>query len=173
MRIFTIIMGVLLSIGGVYCMLQPGATFMTIGWLIGVMFLISGVNMLAAYMKQRGQQNASGGDLLSAILVLLLGLLLVVNDFAQFMTDTFILYLVGITIIITGVARIYTSLNLRKLGIGAWIWAMVVGVFTLVMGIYLLIHPMVTAMALGLLIGFVFIQQGITLLGIGLAMPND
>lgn len=173
MKLFTMIMGILLSIGGVYCMLQPGATFLTIGWLIGVMFLISGVNMLAAYFKQRGQRASSGGDLLSAVLVLLLGVLIVVNDYAQFMTNTFILYLVGAIIIITGMARIYTALSLRRLGVGAWVWSMAVGILTLLVGFYLLIHPAVMAVALGLLIGFVFIQQGITLLCIGLAMPND
>ena len=48
MKIIAIIMGVLLAIGGVYCMFAPIATYATISWLIGAAMVIEGVAALTA-----------------------------------------------------------------------------------------------------------------------------
>ena len=60
MKVITIILGVLLAIGGVYCMFAPIATYATIGWLIGASMVIDGVARIVMWSELRKTGNASG-----------------------------------------------------------------------------------------------------------------
>lgn len=66
MRILTIILGVFLVIGGIYCMLTPVATYSAIGWIIGAAMLIEGVASVITWSERRRLGLADGFSLVAA-----------------------------------------------------------------------------------------------------------
>lgn len=171
MKVITIILGSMIIIGGVYCLFVPGATFLTLGWLVGISLVIAGINAIMAYVAKRKIGTTTVWDLLGGILTLLLGILVLANIFAQLLTDAMLIYLFATGIMLAGIFRIVASTRLKKLGL-SWVWMLVVGVLTVLVGLYSLFHPILTAISLGYLIGFWVIASGINLLSLGISMNS-
>ncbi|MEG2711351.1 MAG: DUF308 domain-containing protein, partial [Clostridia bacterium] len=53
MKILAVVMGVLLLVGGFYCLLAPGATFLSLGWIVGICMAINGIGLLFSYFERR------------------------------------------------------------------------------------------------------------------------
>lgn len=170
MKIFTIIMGILLILGGISCVFMPGITFLSIAWILGICFLVMGVNICIAYFHERKKEESSIWDLVSGGLTILFGVLLLTNVYAKFLTEAMIIYGFVFWLLATGGMRIAASIQLKRAGVKYWIWMFLVGALTIIIGVYALFHPGVTARALGYLIGIVVIIQGINLLSFGLSM---
>lgn len=170
MKLLTIIMGILLIIGGIACIFMPGITFLNIAWILGICFLIIGVHIILAYFRNKERLNASIWDLISGGLTVIFGVLLLTNIYAKFLTEAMIIYGFVIWLLATGAMRIIASLALKRNEFSHWIWMFLVGVLTLIIGLYALFHPQVTARVLGYLIGILVMIQGVNLLSFGLAI---
>ncbi|HIW21297.1 MAG TPA: DUF308 domain-containing protein [Candidatus Dorea intestinavium] len=170
MKLLTIIMGILLILGGIACIFMPGITFLNIAWILGICFLIIGVHIILAYFRNKERLNASIWDLISGGLTVIFGVLLLTNIYAKFLTEAMIIYGFVIWLLATGAMRIIASLALKRNEFSHWIWMFLVGVLTLIIGLYALFHPQVTARVLGYLIGILVMIQGVNLLSFGLAI---
>lgn len=53
------------------------------------------------------------------------------------------------------------------------VWGLIVGILGVILGIYSFAHPMVTALTAGLLIGFYFIESGIDLIVLAVAVDSE
>lgn len=172
MKIATIILGVLLLICGIYCLATPGLTFLSIGWVMGILLLLSGINATIAYFQQRKTGGKDIWDLVWGLLTVAISILLISNQLAQFMTDVALVYLFSFWVIASGATRIMVAVKLRKVATSSWIWILVLGILTVVLGIFSLLHPLLTAITLGWLIGAYIIMQGINLIGFGFAVEK-
>ena len=171
MKITTIILATMIIISGVYCLFTPGATFLTLGWLVGISLAVAGINAIMAYTARRKVGATTVWDLLGGILALLMGILVLANTFAQLLTDAIIIYMLATGLVLAGIFRIFASTRLKKLGL-SWVWMLVMGILTVLVGLYSFFHPILTAIALGYLIGFWVIVSGINLLSIGISMNS-
>lgn len=173
MKIITIIMGFLLIGGGVYSLTAPISTFSAIGWLIGVLLLLAGINIIVDFFAHRKSGTVTSGDLISGILTVGLALFILYGQFARFALDAFIIIAFGIWIILTGLLRIYASMRLKQISEPGWIWIFLFGALSVILGIYGMFNPMVFAFAIGWMIGFFFIMQGINLIGFGFTIHKE
>ena len=123
MKILGIIAGLLLIISGVYCFMHPVLTFASLGWLVGLAVIISGAGSLAAWWESRKSGSSNGWELVSALLTVLVGVIVLCNLFAMFLTDMAIVALFGVWLLVTGILRIVASVRLkfRHWGFGA-VW---------------------------------------------------
>lgn len=172
MKILTIIMGIILTVGGFYALASPVSTFASIGWVIGVLLLIAGINIIADYFMMRKSKAMGAGDLLGGILTIALSLLILYGQFTRIVLDAFIIIAFGIWVLITGIIRIVAGLNHRKMGDSFWLWIVLLGVLSVILGVYGFFNPMVFAFAIGWMIGFFIIMQGINLMSLGFALSK-
>lgn len=169
MKIITIVLGFVLIAGGVFCMLYPAATFATLGWLVGILLLLSGVNAIAGYIKNRKSKANSIWDFLFGLLTTAFGIFVLFSPLMRAITDITLVYMFAVWMLIGGVVRIVDAMRLMRLKNTAWIWMVLLGILMLVLGVYGFIHPMVNAVAIGWIMGIFVIFQGFNLVGIGLA----
>lgn len=170
MKVLTIILGILLIIGGIFCIATPGSTFLSIGWLVGLGFLLAGIDEIVMYWSRRYLR--SGWALAGGILTALLGGFLLFNSWANFFADMVILYMTGAFLILAGIFRIVTAVQSRHLS-HTWGWMLALGILTILVGGYSLFHPTVAAIALGWLIGFYVILAGIEMIQLGINLPRS
>jgi uncharacterized membrane protein HdeD (DUF308 family) len=169
MKILTIIVGVLVTISGMYCLSMPGATFLNLGWLTGLSLAVSGVSAITVYAVRRKNKSAVMWDLWSGVLSVLVGALMICNLYAQLLTDIALIYMFAGWLILSGVLRIAASVKLKAMGF-SWAWILIFGALSVLLGIYSSLHPLFTAITLGYLIGFWIISAGLNLTALGVSI---
>ena len=167
MRVLSIILGILLVIGGFFMMLTPGITFLSLGWLIGFVFLFAGVSLIIGYFTGRKTKTSSVWDLIFGILSCVLAIAILVSPYAEFLADTLLIYFFDFWLIFGGILRIISSFQMKKAGDHSWVWVLVIAILSVIIGVYALFNMMVSAIAISWLVGFFVILSGFNLLGFG------
>jgi len=140
------------------------ATVVTV-FVVGVMMLISGVaEVINAF------QIKSWGKFL---LWLLLGVLYIVAGFITFENPLFaaavLTLMLGFTLVASGVMRIILGFNMQ--GGTPWVWVVMSGLITLLLGGVILAHwPVSGLYILGLFLGIDLIFAGVSWIGIGFGL---
>ncbi|MDL2253182.1 DUF308 domain-containing protein [Ruminococcaceae bacterium OttesenSCG-928-I18] len=170
MKVLSIILGILLIVGGFYMMFTPGITFLSVGWLIGFVFLLAGVNAIVDYFVGKRKGTSSVWDLVGGILCGILGVIILVSPYAEFLADTVLIYVFDFWLIIGGIVRIAGSIQMKKAGDRSWIWVLIIAILSVLLGAYALFHIVVSAVAIGWLLGFIVIMSGFNLIGLGTSL---
>ena len=69
-------------------------------------------------------------------------------------------FIFGIWMLFSGVTRLISSLDIKKLGLDGWGWVLLLGLLGTALGVVCFLKPVVAANIIGVTIGFVFILQG-------------
>lgn len=173
MKILGIIGGILLIIGGCYCIATPVITFSTLGSLIGVAMIVEGALNGLTWNSRRMLGMADGWTLVGAIVSILLGTIVLGNGLLQLGIDTFIAYLVAAWLVVDGITRVAASFTLRKMykeqgeeaGKNWWL-LLIAGILVIIMGIVCFCHPLLTMASVGLLMGMGVVSSGIGMLAV-------
>lgn len=171
MKVIGIITGILMMILGGYAMTVPFRTFLGIGWFLGILFLVNGIEMVIhALGKKKNIWQTIMGVLLS-----IGGVLILFNGVQRFLMDRMLAYLIGFYVIISGVTQIYDGVKNMKEAKGVNILKIICGVLSIIVGIFSVLHPILTMFSLGYLIAFALIFQGINmiLLVIGMGKKKE
>lgn len=168
MKIITIILGVLLAIGGVYCIITPIATYSAISWLIGISMVAEGIARIILWSDLRKAGLANGWTLAGAIVSVLLGIFLLGSFVAQIAVDIFIAYLIAVWLVVAGITRIAVAVSLRReenqgAGTSNWVALLAFGVLLIILGLLCVFNPTAVMVGVGFLLGL-----SITLTGVGL-----
>lgn len=171
MKILTIILGVLIAIGGIYCLITPIATYSTLSWLIGFVMIVEGIGSIVTWSERRRFGFADGWTLAGAIVSVILGCFLLGSFVAQLAVDLFIAYLIATWLVIGGITRIIAAFKLRDYdryaganAIGAnWVVLLVSGILVVLLGILCLINPTSVMIGVGFMLGIAIIFTGIDL----------
>jgi uncharacterized membrane protein HdeD (DUF308 family) len=135
--------------------------------VVGVMMLIAGVAEIinAFQIKTWGK----------FLLWLLLGALYVVAGFVTFqnplLAAAVLTLLLGASLVVSGVTRVILAFNMRE---GTpWIWVVLSGVVTLVLGLIILARwPFSSLYVLGLFLGIDLVFAGVSWISIGLGLKK-
>ena len=165
MSILSIILGVLLIIGGVCCMFTPFATFLSAGFIIAIMMFVYGVyGVVRFFNKESGVL-----ELISSILAILVGVIAVVRPGSTLIIDDFVLNMVSAWLVVKGFINIIIFIRARN-EVKGWGWGVAVGVLSVIAGILSFMHPMITALTVGIMMGMFFIENGIDMIVLGSAL---
>ena len=156
MTILTIILGVLLIVTGVMCIFTPIATFVSTGYVVGALFLLYGIAGLVRAFRGR----AFLPEIVLSILSTILGVFAFTRPGTTKVFDNVILLLVAGWFIIQGIWTMSVSLRIKGIYY-RWFWGVLVGILSLLVGIFSLIYPKFGAATIGYLIGFFFIESGL------------
>ena len=174
MRILTIVSGILMALTGVFCFMNPGQTFLSLAFVIGLVMVINGLIHALAYFIGRGLHNKgdnNGWILTDALITLLLGILILCN---QLVADAAITMVFAVWMFVSGILRIEaaTPINKEKKR-SNFRTTMITGVVTLLVGIFGFINPLVIWMTTAVLLGMFLLMQGINIIELGIHMPHE
>lgn len=171
MRTVTFLSGIFLLFAGVWCYANPGATFLSIAFVLGAAMIFSGVSSLAAFIFDHKMKT---GDvtlwrLAEGFITLILGFVVSSN---QLVTDAMVPVFFGMWILFSGTLRVLASFTLKRAGITTWKWGLTGGVVSIIAGIFAFLHPIVAAFEVVLIIGTFFMLQGINIITAGVHMQG-
>lgn len=168
MKVLTIILGVLLIIGGLACMFTPLMTVLAMGYILGIFLFIYGIAGIVRAISERGGALV----IVISILAILVGLYAMVRPGGTLALDAMILIIIGVWIILQGIMSIVVAIQRKKLG-GKCIGGVIIGIIGIVIGVYCFAHPAVLAVATGILIGLFFAQSGFDLIALASMAPSE
>ena len=158
-KIWLGISGVLLVALGIMCICQPAATLFATAWTIGCFTLMTGIFKLIFTFKTQKFLPNSASRVLSAIFEIIIGIIFLCNNFfvAASLPVIFVIW-----VIVEGVFVAIHSFDYKKVGFPYW-WALLLfGIAGVVLGVWGLRNPDVSAVTLSTLIG-----TAILLIGVG------
>jgi uncharacterized membrane protein HdeD (DUF308 family) len=154
-RILSIILGIIAILFGMIAIAVPAAVFDIIVFVVGIILLIFGI--LTAGMALSAESGMPKAFLLaSGLISIFIGLLAVITPYVATIA---IGYLIAIWLVINGLVSIAYAASVK------WekhrILTGVVGVISLLLGIFLFVNPTIGTAFLVLLLGIFFIILGI------------
>lgn len=173
MKALTIIMGVLLTLGGIFLTVTPLSTYLSLWVVVGLILIISGINLLVNYKRFKDTGLVSGWDVFFGIVTIVMGALVLFNSYASFFTEVMLVALFASWLLIGGIVRIVMSFKIKKLGASLWGLVLALGILSVVVGIYGFINPFAMAFALGLMVGIMVIIQGVNLIVAGASLTTE
>jgi uncharacterized membrane protein HdeD (DUF308 family) len=160
-------LGVVYLVAGVIALGSVVMATIASVWVVGIMMIIAGVAEVinAFQVKTWGK----------FILWMLLGALYIIAGFVAWdnplLTAVWLTLILGAALVASGLVRIYLAFNM-KAG-SPWIWVVISGIITLLLGGIILIHwPMSAVYTLGIFLGIDLVFAGASWIGIGMAMRN-
>ncbi len=165
------------------------------GWIValGVVYLVAGLIALgsvvaatAASVLVVGAMMIIAGvfEVINAFQVktwgrfivwLLLGVLYIVAGFVAwdnpFLTAIWLTLILGAALVASGIVRIFLAFNMKQ---GSpWVWVVISGLITLVLGLIILAHwPFSAVYTLGIFLGVDLVFAGAGWIGLGLGLKN-
>ena len=165
MTIITVIFGVLLILAGFSSMLTPLVTLFSAGYFLSILLFVDGIfGLISAF-----QGRKSFFSIISSVLAIVVGVIAMIRPGSTLILDAFIVYLMAALFAVRGVLSILAALQAKKLGLKGWFWGAILGVLEIILGIYSFAHPMVAAIATGILIGLYFVEAGFDLIVLAMA----
>lgn len=161
MRILAIITGVLTVILGIYGLAVPFRVFLGLGWLVGVLFLINGIESIFGGFTNKPKKDV--WLCILGVIEAISGVLLLCNAGARFLSDAMIAGFAGFAVIIYGVVLLVRGFKTYKVSKGMGILSIVCGVLAILAGIFALSHPILTMISVGYLICANVLMQGINM----------
>ncbi len=162
-RILTIVMGVLLTIGGIWCMVMPFETVTTLVWIFGIFMFVRAIAEIATYRERKAAGFADGFSLAMSIISLIFGFLLIVSWKMQFVATDVLLFFIFFWLIFGGVMSIVSAVQLKRLFDISPVAGIIIGIIMIFAGMLGIAHPLVAAMSVGIIVGINIVACGIDL----------
>lgn len=172
MRVISIILGILLVVGGMMSIISPGSMTLGLASLMGLFILIHGVGSLVSHYRFRNLGD--GWGISGAILSVILGALLMTNGLVQWITTLAVVFIAGLWMLVAGIACMATAVKLARAArvlpwerpsLG-WLWLLFLGLLLVILGVLAYVHPVVGALTIGALMGVYVISAGVHLIGL-------
>ena len=157
-NIYLIITALLLIVLGVVCIFNPGASFASAAWLMGLVILVSGVSSLIFGLRAQAFLPNAGSTTLLAVFQIIVGLMLASNILVS---EVALIVVFSMWVIFEGVSLSVLSIDYRKGGYDRWWLMLILGVCRRVLGPPGRREPETTGAFLGVLIGLGILANGI------------
>ncbi len=157
MKVLLVITGILTAILGFYAVATPFATFLAVGWLVGAMLFVNGIEAIVAGIMQKSKDI--WGYILGGCFVIL-GAIILFNGIERFLTDLMFAYLIGTGIAVAGVCRLVVTFCAKYKDTWKTVLGVILGILYILAGIFSFCHPILTMISAGMIMGFSLILYG-------------
>jgi uncharacterized membrane protein HdeD (DUF308 family) len=162
MAVLGIIFGVLMIFMGISLMCTPVATFLSAGYFITIMLLVYGVMGIVKACQKRSNVF----DTVMSVLAVIVGIIALVRPGGTLVIDGMLLYMVAFWFVLRGIFAVVVAVKTKEVN-RLWVLGVIIGILSVILGIYSFAHPMVTAITTGILIGLYFVESGIDMIVFG------
>lgn len=158
-RILNIVAGILLIAAGIYCLCNEDVAVLSAGLMLGIFMLAAGIAEIVVFAGTSGVLIGSGWLLLDGVLTVIMSLFLLFNQWFTLLSLPFIF---TVWLMFSGISRFVSAFDLHALGVRGWGWVLAVGILLMVAGFICMMDPWVSAAAVGVTVGMVFLLEGIS-----------
>lgn len=162
MKVLSVILGVLVIIAGVICLFSPGETFLAAGLIVAIMLLVYGIVGIINVITKRSLAIT----LFASIPAVIIGIIALTRPGSTLALDIVLAYMFAAWFVVMGIVNIITSIQTKSYAKG-WVFSLIFGIIAVIVGIYSFIHPQISALAIGILIGIYLIEAGIDIIVLG------
>ena len=113
---------------GVYTLVRPMRTFLAIGWILGILLFVNGIELVNPLLYPKWKRKKSE-HVFSVFWKDLAGIILLFSGIQRFITDVMAAYMVGAIILIYGIFQIAGGTKVYKTSKGKGILSIVCGCF--------------------------------------------
>lgn len=173
LRLLIIISGVLLILTGLFCFANPGETFLALAFILGLIMVLSSVIQGVSYCWGRAgnRKDNNGWILTEAIITFILGGLVLSSQIAA---DVAIPMVFGMWVMFSGVLRVVIATQIdRSYKKANFIETLIIGLLCVLGGLYAFLNPILAGMPIAILLGIMFMLQGVSILELGIHMPHE
>ena len=158
-RILNIVAAILLIAAGIYCLCNEDVAVLSAGLMLGIFMLAAGIAEIVVFAGTSGVLIGSGWLLLDGVLTVIMSLFLLFNQWFTLLSLPFIF---TVWLMFSGISRFVSAFDLHALGVRGWGWVLAVGILLMVAGFICMMDPWVSAAAVGVTVGLVFLLEGIS-----------
>ena len=167
-KVFLVILGILMIIGGISCLFTPISTSLVLGYVVGLTMVFDAVARFIYWLQEKKKGLADGWMLTGAILSAVFGLFILNSAALQLGIDVFIVYYIACWLLLRGILSIIQAFRLRRLHKSAdtvllgtrWYIPLCIGILVCIFGILCLFKPVIMASVIGVFIGLGIIFTG-------------
>jgi uncharacterized membrane protein HdeD (DUF308 family) len=166
-KIIQLVIGICLSLAGIYCILSPGVTVAVLAWFIGIFMVVMAISKIGVWRERRALGFGENYELIAALLSLVFGVALIVSNFFQAWVATIIIYILASWIAMLGIFRLLVASNLRRLEadtsvrINNYHTQMITGMLLILIAILIFIKPSIVTAMIGIFIGACLLICGV------------
>ena len=172
-KFFTMVLGIMMIVGGVYCMFTPAITYMTLGYILAVSMIVDAVGNIVIWSDEKKAGRANGWHLAGAIISCVFGVVLLCSTAMQLVVDLWIAYIAA-WIVVMGILRIVIAVRMKKVRnaldaeilVKRWWLILVIGILMVLAGILSFINPTVLMIAIGVNMGLYILFAGANLVSL-------
>ena len=161
MRILTMLTGILFMGAGIYLIANGGITFMSVAFIIGILFILGGIVECLSYNSYRGDEDDRTWILIDGMTTFLLGGLILLNKLSA---DAVVPMVLGLWVITTGVRNFVTAWEKRD---RMFYDHLAIGLLNLIAGIYVFFDADIFNLATLTMVGLCIVVQGFNIFHIG------
>lgn len=136
----TLLIAIATIVVGVVLLFLPNVTNKVVGIIVGVIFLLEGLNTIYKYLHRDGAKLYSL-NLVFGILYIILGIVIIIYPFT---VVEFVTVCLGLYILINGSNKVNYALWLKKGNEDSWLIVLVSGFMLIVIGILVMFNPFIS-----------------------------
>lgn len=138
-----LIRGILLVIFGILMFTQPGATLLSLLWFMGIYWIVDGLFSLIEGVRGHAEKSRIWMFISGIVSILAGGFILGNPIVAGLISGSFLAYLIGFIVIISGLMMIFAGRVID--GVRQWsVWGLIMGILYVLFGLLVTTHPVVT-----------------------------
>lgn len=164
MRTITIIAGALFTAAGVFLMANSGLTFMSVAFIVGIIFVVAGVVECLSYSSHRGDKEEKTWILIDGAITIILGALILMNKLAA---EAAVPLVLGMWVLSTGIRNFVNAwehIENRETG---FYEHLIIGLLNVILGLYGFFNQNMFAVSTIVLVGIYMVASGINLINVG------
>lgn len=140
MLLYSMITAVITGIFGLILLFMPDLTNKVVGILVGIIFLVSGVNAIYKYFHRDGAKLYSL-NIVFGVLYSVLGVVIIVYPFSVM---TFVTICLGLYLIVSGAVKANYAFWLKRGNEDTWLITLVSGIMLVIFGILVMFNPFIS-----------------------------
>jgi uncharacterized membrane protein HdeD (DUF308 family) len=154
------IMGGLFILGGFFMIFNSGITFLSVAFVIGLLFIIAGLLECLSYRSYRGVEEDNKWVLIDGLVMFILGILIIFNRISADATVPAVFGLWVLTIGVRNLVRAWEKIEHKN---SFFYGHVIIGIVNLLVGLYMFVNDILLGISVAALVGVCLITQGTNL----------
>ena len=165
----SVLLGVLLIAMGIWVMLTPVQSYITLSLFFSAVIFVSGITGVIFTLSNKNRMKGWGWQLTGSILDLIFGTILMIYPGLSMMVLPFI---VGFWFMFNGFSTIGLSGELKRMGWKSSGWGIASGILSIILAVIIIMNPIVGALTVVYMTSFAFLSSGIFRIYLGIQLKK-
>lgn len=163
------VLGVFLIIGGIWVMVTPVESYVTLAILFSAMVFVNGIFDIIVSISNRDVLKGWGWHLTGGVLEVLMGIVLMAHPG---LTMDILPLMLGFWLMFGSVSTISAAFDLRSYRIKGWGWILVLGILLMISSFIILLNPIFGSRVIVFMTSFAIISYGVAYIAFGMKLKN-